>query len=150
MKLIYKNILYKNLILIFLIIFITNCNGRISNHGVLNIEKHIDSIIDNNLEKAEVAALLGPASTISAFEFNKWYYINTSIKHLAFYKPEIINLKVYEIIFNPENLAYKINTYDEEDLKELSFNEDITETRGNKKSLLQLILKGIGNSDFQR
>ena len=150
MKLIYKNILFKYLIFTFLIISINSCSGRISNHGVLNIEKHINSIVDNKLEKAEIEALLGNPSTVSAFEFNKWYYINSSIKHFAFYKPEIISLKVYEIIFNSENQASEINTYDQDDLNELYFNSDVTETRGNKQSLLGVILKGIGNSNLNK
>ena len=134
-----------------LIIFlVNNCSGRISNHGVLNIEKHITSIVNDKLEKAEIEALLGPPSTISAFEFNKWYYINNTIKHMAFYKPEIIKLNVYEIIFNKENQAIKINTYDLENLNEISFNLDVTKTRGNEKPLLQYILKGIGNSNVQK
>ena len=150
MKLIYKNILFKYLIFTFLLISINSCAGRISNHGVLNIEKHIDSILDNKLEKAEIEALLGNPSTVSAFEFNKWYYINSSIKHFAFYKPEIINLKVYEIIFNSENQASEINTYDQDDLKELYFNSDVTDTRGNKQSFLELVLKGIGQSNLRK
>ncbi|MDG2000708.1 MAG: outer membrane protein assembly factor BamE [Alphaproteobacteria bacterium] len=150
MKFIYKNILYKYLIFTFLIISINSCSGRISNHGVLNIEKHINSIVDNKLEKAEIEALLGNPSTVSAFEFNKWYYINSSIKHFAFYKPEIINLKVYEIIFNSENQASEINTYDQDDLNELYFNSEVTDTRGNKKSFLEVILKGIGQSNLNK
>tara|TARA_B100000427_G_scaffold57154_1_gene44721 strand:+ start:1387 stop:1839 length:453 start_codon:yes stop_codon:yes gene_type:complete len=150
MKVIYKNILYKCLIYILIIFLVNNCSGRISNHGVLNIEKHITSIVNDKLEKAEIEALLGPPSTISAFEFNKWYYINNTIKHMAFYKPEIIKLNVYEIIFNKENQAIKINTYDLENLNEISFNLDVTKTRGNEKPLLQYILKGIGNSNVKK
>ena len=150
MKVIYKNILYKCLIYMLIIFLVNNCSGRISNHGVLNIEKHITSIVNDKLEKAEIEALLGPPSTISAFEFNKWYYINNTIKHIAFYKPEIIKLSVYEIIFNKENQAIKINTYDQDNLNEISFNLDITKTRGNEKSLLQYILKGVGDSSLQK
>ena len=150
MKVIYKNILYKCLIYMLIIFLVNNCSGRISNHGVLNIEKHITSIVNDKLEKAEIEALLGPPSTISAFEFNKWYYINNTIKHMAFYKPEIIKLTVYEIIFNKENQAIKINTYDQENLNEISFNLDVTKTRGNEKPLLQYILKGIGNSNIKK
>ena len=150
MKVIYKNILYKCLIYMLIIFLVNNCSGRISNHGVLNIEKHITSIVNDKLEKAEIEALLGPPSTISAFEFNKWYYINNTIKHMAFYKPEIIQLTVYEIIFNKENQAIKINTYNQENLNEISFNLDVTKTRGNDKPLLQYILKGIGNSNIQK
>ena len=150
MEIIYKNNLYKCLIYILIIFLINNCSGRISNHGVLNIDKHITSIVNDKLEKAEIEALLGPPSTVSAFEFNKWYYINNTIKHIAFYKPEIIKLTVYEIIFNKENQAIKINTYDKENLNEISFNLDVTETKGNEKPLLQYILKGIGNSNIQK
>ena len=150
MKVIYKNNLYKCLIYMLIIFLVNNCSGRISNHGVLNIEKHITSIVNDKLEKAEIEALLGPPSTTSAFEFNKWYYINNTMKHMAFYKPEIIKFTVYEIIFNKENQAIKINTYDQENLNEISFNLDVTKTRGNEKPLLQYILKGIGNSNIQK
>ena len=150
MKIIYKNNLYKCLIYILIIFLVNNCAGRISNHGVLNIEKHITTIVNDKLEKAEIEALLGPPSTISAFEFNKWYYINNTMKHIAFYKPEIIKLTVYEIIFNKENQAIKINTYDKENLNEISFNLDVTKARGNEKSVLQYILKGVGNSNLQK
>ena len=150
MKLIYKNIFYKFLICSLLLISLNNCAGRVSNHGVLKIEKQINTIIERKLEKAEVEALLGPPSTISAFEFNKWYYINNTMKHLAFFKPEIINHKVYEIIFNAENLAIEINTYDEKDLNKITYNKDYTEPRGNKTSLLNNILKGAGNSSLSK
>jgi outer membrane protein assembly factor BamE (lipoprotein component of BamABCDE complex) len=146
MKLIYKNIFYKFLIYSLLLSSLNSCSGRISNHGVLNIENKIYTIIEKKLEKSEVEALLGPPSTVSAFEFNKWYYINNKIKHFAFYKPEIIDHKVYEIIFNSDNQAIEVNTYDEEDFNKIEFNQDYTDTRGNKKSLLQGILKGVGSS----
>ncbi|MBT3938741.1 MAG: hypothetical protein HOF44_03420, partial [Pelagibacterales bacterium] len=80
---------------------------------------------------------------------NKWYYINSKIKHIAFYKPEIIEHKVYEIVFNSDNQAFELNIYDEEDLNKIEFNQDYTDTRGNKETLLQNILKGVGNSPLQ-
>ena len=150
MKLIFKNIFYKSLIYSLLLISLNSCSGRISNHGVLNIENKIHTIIERELEKAEVEALLGPPSTVSAFEFNKWYYINSKIKHIAFYKPEIIEHKVYEIVFNSDNQAFELNIYDEEDLNKIEFNQDYTDTRGNKETLLQNILKGVGNSPLQQ
>ena len=150
MKLIYKNIFYKLLISSLLLISLNSCSGRISNHGVLNIEKKINTIIEKKLEKAEVEALLGPPSTVSAFEFNKWYYISNTMKHFAFYKSEIIDHKVYEIIFNSENQVIEINFYDEKDLNKITYNDDYTKARGNKKSLLQNVLKGVGSSTLSK
>ena len=150
MKLIYKNIFYKFLICSLLIISLNNCAGRVSNHGVLKIEKQINTIIKRKLEKAEVEALLGPPSTVSAFEFNKWYYINSTMKHFAFFKSEIIKHQVYEVIFNSENQVIEINSYNEKDLNEITYNDDYTDTRGNKKSFLQRILKGVGSSSLNK
>ena len=150
MKLIYKNKFYKLLICSLLLISLNSCSGRVSNHGSLNIEKQINTIIERKLEKAEIEALIGPPSTVSAFEFNKWYYINNRIKHFAFFKSEIIEHKVYELIFNSENQVIEINSYDEEDLNKIVYNEDYTDTRGNKQSLLNTILKGVGNSSLNK
>ena len=150
MKLIYKNIFYKFLICSLLLISLNNCAGRVSNHVVLNIEKQINTIIERKLEKAEVEALLGPPSTISAFEFNKWYYINNTMRHFAFFKSEIISHQVYEVIFNSENQVIEINSYDEKDLNKITYNDDSTETRGNRKTLLQNILKGVGGSSLSK
>ena len=149
MKLIYKNIFYKFLICSLLLISLNNCAGRVSNHGVLKIEKKINTIIERKLEKAEVEALLGPPSTVSAFEFNKWYYINSTMRHFAFFKPEIIKHQVYELIFNSENQVIEINSYNEKDLNEITYNDDYTDTRGNKKSLLQSILRDVGSSSLK-
>ena len=150
MKPIYKNIFYKFLICSLLLISLNNCAGRVSNHGVLNIEKQINTIIERKLEKAEVEALLGPPSTISAFEFNKWYYINNTMRHFAFFKSEIISHQVYEVIFNSENQVIEINSYDEKDLNKITYNDDYTEPRGNKETLLQNILKGVGGSSLSK
>ena len=150
MKLIYKNIFYKFLICSLPLLSLNSCSGRISNHGVLNIENKINTIVERKLEKAEIEALLGPPSTISAFEFNKWYYINNTMKHFAFYKPEIINHKVYELIFNSDNQVIEINSYDEKDLNKIKYNNDYTDTRGNKESILQNILKGVGSSSLNK
>ena len=72
------------------------------------------------------------------------------MKHLAFFKPEVINHKIYEIIFNAENRAVEINIYDEKDLNKITYNKDYTEPRGNKKSFLNNILKGVGSSSLSK
>ena len=143
MKFLYHNLNIKLLLIIMFISFNISCTGRISNHGTLNIDKIIDSVVERNLEKAEIQALLGPPSTTSAFEFNKWYYIKTTLIHKALQKPKIKDHIVYEIIFNKENQAIKINKYNKDDINEISYNKEFTETKGNEKTLLQLIFKNM-------
>ena len=132
----------------FFVLLISSCTGRISNHGTLNIEKKINTVVERKLEKAEVEALLGPPTTTSSFEFNKWYYIKSSLVHKSVYKPELIDHIVYEIIFNKQNEAVKINIYDKENLNKISYNEDYTETKGNEKTLMQEIFKDVLKSSI--
>jgi len=148
MKFLYHNLNIKLLLIIIFLSLNTSCTGRISNHGTLNIDKIINSVVERKLEKAEIEALLGPPSTTSAFEFNKWYYIKTTLIHKALKKPEIKEHIVYEIIFNKENQAIKINKYNKDDINEISYNKEFTETKGNKKSLLQLIVKDLLKADL--
>ena len=106
---------------------ISACTGRVSNHGTLNIENYIDRVIENKMEKAEVEELLGPPSTISTFNANKWYYMHNTIKKLGFFKPEILNHKVYEIVFNDENRAITLNEYDSNQITDLEYNKKLVQ-----------------------
>ena len=126
---------------ILFLVIISACTGRVSNHGTLNIENYIDRVIENKMEKAEVEELLGPPSTISTFNTNKWYYVHNTIKKLGFLKPEMINHKVYEIVFNDENRAITLNEYDANQITELEYNKNITKTKGNDQSILRLLTR---------
>lgn len=145
---------FKFIKLLFFFLFTLNlcmsCTGRVSNHGTLNIEKLINTVVERKLEKAEVEALLGPPTTKSAFEFNKWYYIKSSLLHKSFYKPELIDHIVYEITFNSQNEAIEINTYSKDDLNNISYNKDETETKGNETTLFQQIFKDVLKSSVTK
>ena len=151
MKILFNLNFIKLLLFILFTLYLTaSCTGRVSNHGTLNIEKIINTIVDRKLEKAEIEALLGPPTTKSAFEFNKWYYIKSSLLHKSFYKPELIDHIVYEIIFNAQNEAIAINTYTKENLNKIAYNKDKTETKGNETTLIQQIFKDVLKSSVTK
>ena len=62
-------------------------------------------------------------------------------KNIVFLKPEIINHKLYEIIFNDENRAITLNEYDTSQITDLEYNKNITETKGNDQSILRLLTR---------
>ena len=62
---------------IFIFIIIINCSGnKVSNyHGVKRIESKFDKLKVNYTNKNDIIKIIGPPSTISDFDNNKWIYI---------------------------------------------------------------------------
>ena len=59
------------------IIFIINCSGnKVSNyHGVKRLESKYNEIKVNISNKNDLINIIGPPSSISEFDENKWFYI---------------------------------------------------------------------------
>ena len=92
------------IILIILIIFIVNCSGnKVSNyHGIKRLESKFEKIEVNVSNKNDIISIIGPPSTISDFNKNKWYYIerlktNQSLIKLGTQKIKKNNILVVEL-----------------------------------------------------
>ena len=123
------------------IFFLPSCSGKLSTHGTLNLENHINNVLKNNMEKAEVEVLLGPPSAKSTFDENKWYYISNQIFKVGIYKPDMIRHQVYEIVFDVEDHAIDIIKYDLSDTNEIEYNKEKTTTRGNESTILDKLIR---------
>ena len=64
-------------IFIIIFIFIINCSGnKVSNyHGIKSLEAKYEKIEINLTNKNDLLKLIGPASTKSDFDENKWFYL---------------------------------------------------------------------------
>ena len=94
----------KIIISAIILIFITNCTGnKVSNyHGVKNLEDKYDKIILNKTNRNDLIKLIGPPSTISDFNNNKWVYIerlktNQSFLKLGTQKMKKNNILIVEL-----------------------------------------------------
>ena len=61
---------------ILLFITIINCSGnKVSNfHGTKQLEKKYNDIVINKSNKNDILKIIGPPSTVSDFDENKWFY----------------------------------------------------------------------------
>jgi len=64
-------------IFIIIFIFIINCSGnKVSNyHGIKSLEAKYEKIEINLTNKNDLLKLIGPPSTKSDFDENKWFYL---------------------------------------------------------------------------
>ena len=62
---------------IILFTFIINCSGnKVSNyHGIKSLENKFEKIEINITNKNDLLKLIGPPSTKSDFNINKWFYL---------------------------------------------------------------------------
>ena len=98
-----------NFILIVLFIFTINCSGnKVSNfHGSKSLDDKFNKIKLNYTNKNDIIKIIGPPSSISDFNENKWFYIerlktNQSLLKLGTQKIEKNNILV--VTFNKSGI----------------------------------------------
>ena len=119
-------------ILILLCIFIINCSGnKVSNyHGAKKLELKFSKIELNKTNKNDIIKLLGPPSTVSNFDKNKWFYIerlksNQSLLKLGAQKIKKNNILLVE--FNNNGLLKNKKMFDLNNMNDVKYLKKTTE-----------------------
>ena len=65
------------ILILFIFLFTLNCStNKVSkNHGFKSLETKFEKIVINQTNKNDIIDLIGPPSTKSDFNKNKWFYI---------------------------------------------------------------------------
>ena len=92
---------------IILFIFIINCTGnKVSNyHGAKSLASKYENIYINKTNKNDLLKIIGPPSTISDFDKNKWFYFERLKTNQSLFK-----LGTQKIIEN-NVLIVKLNNF---------------------------------------
>ena len=129
--------------LIFFIIFIglTNCklNEVNKTHGSLNLDKKHKKLELNVSNKNDIVILLGPPSTVSQFDNNKWYYIerkvtNTSVITLG--KEKVLKNNVLVLELDKNGILATKEFLKFEDMKDIKFSKNTTDSNIVNKNFL--------------
>ena len=118
-------------IYIILLIFIINCTGnKVSNyHGTKSLKKKYELIYINKLNKNDLIKLIGPPSTVSEFNKNKWFYIerlktNQSLLKLGRQKIKENNILIVEM--NSQGIIIDKNLLNLNDMNDLKYFKQTT------------------------
>ena len=119
-------------ILYFLLFIITiNCSGnKVSNyHGVKKLEIKYSQIIVNKSNRNDILKIIGPPSSISDFNENKWFYIerlksNQSLLKLGTQKIKINNILLVEL--NNKGILIDKKLLSIENMNDLKYVDDTT------------------------
>ena len=116
---------------ILIFIFIINCSGnKVSNyHGVKKLEIKYSQIIVNKSNRNDILKIIGPPSSISDFNENKWFYIerlksNQSLLKLGTQKIKINNILLVEL--NNKGILIDKKLLNIENMNDLKYLDDTT------------------------
>ena len=135
-------------IYIILLIFIINCTGnKVSNyHGTKSLKKKYELIYINKLNKNDLIKLIGPPSTVSEFNRNKWFYIerlktNQSLLKLGRQKIKENNILIVEM--NPQGIIINKNLLNLNDMNDLKYFKQTTAKEFKNNNVLYNVFSSL-------
>lgn len=87
------------------------CSPRVDIRGNAAEEEDMIRIRQGITSASDVRRVLGPPSTVSAFDHRTWYYISKREETVAFLAPEVKNQQVIELLFDDKQVVKRIRTY---------------------------------------
>ena len=120
------------ILFIILFLLLVNCSSdKVSkNHGFRSLETKYNKIILDQTNKNDILNLIGPPSSISDFNKNKWFYFertkeNQSVIKLGIKKINKNNILIVE--FNNRGLLIDKKILNMNDMNDIKYVENITE-----------------------
>jgi Small protein A (tmRNA-binding) len=118
-------------LIISLFIFLVSCSSdKVSkNHGFRYLESKYEKITLNQTNKNDILKLIGPPSTISDFNTNKWFYIERRKTNQSLIKlgsEKIVKNNILIIEFNKNGLLKDKKLLNINDMNDVKYAEEIT------------------------
>ena len=136
------------ILILFLFLFTLNCStNKVSkNHGFKSLETKFEKIVINQTNKNDIIDLIGPPSTKSDFNKNKWFYIerrktNQSLFKLGKKKIEKNNILMVE--FNNRGILTNKKIFDMDDMNEIKYVKSLTHKEFKQNNFLYNILTSV-------
>lgn len=116
-------------------LFLVHNGNMPSSENIANVHK--------GQTRAEVESILGSPSAMSTFN-NTWIYMSSTMKKVAFLKPQEINREILEIYFDADDKVSEIKTYDKNDGVQIAIATEETPVAGHNIGFFRKYFGGVG------
>ncbi|MES1157202.1 MAG: outer membrane protein assembly factor BamE [Alphaproteobacteria bacterium] len=96
--------------------------------------------------KDTVQQRFGTPSTQAVLDQTAWYYISENVERVAFYNPHITSRRVMVVKFDANNHVSAVDNFGIERGRIISYNHDVTPTRGRELGVLEQLFGNIGST----
>ena len=134
--------------IIFLFLFTLNCSSNkvSNNHGFISLQTKFEKITVNKTNKNDILNIIGPPSSVSSFDNNKWFYIQRMKTNQSLFKLGIKKINKNNILIvkfdNKGVLNYK-KIKNINDMNDIKYTKDITEKEFKQNDLLFKIFSSL-------
>lgn len=135
---------YRWMMLGMTLLAITACEPVVDQRGHVEDGSLKEKVFVGTTTKDEVKRDFGSPSSMSSFGDETWYYIRTRKESQAFFKPEIVEQKVTQIIFDDAGTVAEIKEYDLKDGKPITTVAQTTPTEGHSLGFLEQLIGNLG------
>ena len=135
-------------IFIIIFIFIINCSGnKVSNyHGIKSLEAKYEKIEIKKTNKNDLIKIIGPPSTISDFDKNKWFYferLKTNQSLLKFGKQKIKRNNILVVELDEKGIVKSKNILDLNNMNDIKYVKQITVKDFKRDSTMYNVLSSL-------
>ena len=135
-------------IYIIIFIFIINCSGnKVSNyHGIKSLEAKYEKIEIKKTNKNDLIKIIGPPSTISDFDKNKWFYferLKTNQSLLKFGKQKIKRNNILVVELDQKGIVKSKNILDLNNMNDIKYVKQITVKDFKRDSTMYNVLSSL-------
>jgi outer membrane protein assembly factor BamE (lipoprotein component of BamABCDE complex) len=123
---------------------LSGCEARITTHGyapnqveLAEIQPGIDTVF--SLEET-----VGRPATTGLLADNVWYYVQSTVEHLTYNPPRVVERRVVAIAFDDDGVVQDVANYGLEDGRFINLNTRVTETNAERIGILQSLFGNIG------
>ena len=133
---------------IFLLLFTLNCSSNKvrNNHGFISLQAKFEKITINQTNKNDILNIIGPPSSVSNFDKNKWFYIQRIKTNQSLFKLGIKKIQKNDILvvkFNNKGILEYKKILKLNDMNDIKFSKDITEKDYKQNNTLFKILSSL-------
>ena len=134
--------------LIILLLFIVNCSANkvSNNHGYISLQAKFDKITINKTNKNDILKIIGPPSSTSNFDKNKWFYIQTKKENQSLFKLGIKKIQknnVLVVTFNNKGILEEKKMLNVSDMKNVKYVKNVTEKEYKQNNTIYKILSSL-------
>lgn len=101
--------------------------------------------LKRGMSQDEVRRLMGSPSAISSLDHKTWIYMNSTVKRLAFLKPQELERNVIAVEFNLDGKVDKVVQLTKDNGREIVIASDETPVLGSEEGFFRKYFGGVGS-----